>query len=351
MRGSATPESFLAGLAGDGSLAGPSIAVVVAHPDDETIGVGAQLPRMPGVTIVHVTDGAPRRRDAAARQGFESAEAYAAARRRELEAAMALVGVPPCSLLSLGIADQDAARHMVGLARRLARLFAERNIAVVLTHAYEGGHPDHDADGLRGAVRPSRLAARLIGREPLVVEMPLYHASTRGLGHAGLRRTRRRPPCRSGSTTAQRALKARLYAAHASQPGCSTALPIVVERFRHAPDHDFTCSERRRISSTSARTGVSPARPGASRLPRPRRPCGRIWREADDPQRRLSVRARRPRCRRRRRADPGHLDAALARAGHRSLVVACEGSRVARRAGPGAALRRASSTRAPAGRA
>jgi hypothetical protein len=34
-------------------------------------------------------------------------------------------------------------------------------------------------------------------------------------------------------------LKARLYAAYASQAGVLALLPIVVERFRHAPDHDF----------------------------------------------------------------------------------------------------------------
>jgi N-acetylglucosamine malate deacetylase 2 len=36
------------------------VAVVVAHPDDETIGCGAILRRLPLVRLVHVTDGAPR---------------------------------------------------------------------------------------------------------------------------------------------------------------------------------------------------------------------------------------------------------------------------------------------------
>jgi hypothetical protein len=36
------------------------IAARAAHPDDETIGCGAQLPRLSGITIVTVTDGAAR---------------------------------------------------------------------------------------------------------------------------------------------------------------------------------------------------------------------------------------------------------------------------------------------------
>ncbi|MBV9250682.1 MAG: hypothetical protein JO227_15715, partial [Acetobacteraceae bacterium] len=35
-------------------------AVVVAHPDDETVGAGASLRLFRDLTLVHVTDGAPR---------------------------------------------------------------------------------------------------------------------------------------------------------------------------------------------------------------------------------------------------------------------------------------------------
>src|SRR3954469_18766827 len=57
------------------------IAVVVAHPDDEAIGAGAVLRGFRDVTIVHVTDGAPRDDGYAGSKGFASRAEYAAARR------------------------------------------------------------------------------------------------------------------------------------------------------------------------------------------------------------------------------------------------------------------------------
>jgi len=58
------------------------VAVVVAHPDDETIAIGGQLARMTGVRIVHVTDGAPEDMKDAEANSFARREDYAATRRR-----------------------------------------------------------------------------------------------------------------------------------------------------------------------------------------------------------------------------------------------------------------------------
>ena len=157
-------DAFLAALADPacGPVAAQAAALVVAHPDDESIGCGAQLPRLSGLTVIHVTDGAPRDGRDAARRGFPDPAAYAAVRARELDAALTLAGIAPERRIALGHPDQGVAEIIAPLARQLAALFAARGITVALTHAYEGGHPDHDAValGLRGAGEPPARITR-----------------------------------------------------------------------------------------------------------------------------------------------------------------------------------------------
>jgi hypothetical protein len=66
-----------------GPISAQNVAIVVAHPDDETIGCGALLSRLNGCTVILVTDGAPRNLMDAQAHGFTSTADYAAWRAVE----------------------------------------------------------------------------------------------------------------------------------------------------------------------------------------------------------------------------------------------------------------------------
>lgn len=221
-------EAVLHGLASRRPV-GARVALVVAHPDDETIAAGASLHLLPGLLLVHVTDGAPRALADAAAAGFDAPEDYAAARRGELMAALALAGAAP-EMVELGIVDQEASFAMAALARALARLFDAHGTDAVITHAYEGGHPDHDATAF--AVHAAA------GRRP-VLEFAGYHADP-----AGALLTGRFLPGADSTvvtlTDAERARKRAMLDCFRTQ--ARTLAPFGTERelFRPAAPYDFT---------------------------------------------------------------------------------------------------------------
>ena len=210
------------------------VAIVVAHPDDETLGCGGLLPRLANVTIIHVTDGAPRSGGDAARQGLATPEDYAALRRRELEAAVELAGIGADRLVCLDVPDQEAASDLAETTRRLVPLL--QGLSVVLTHAFEGGHPDHDATAFAVAA-----AVRLLGKgAPEVVEMPFYRADPEGAGWIRQRFAERGPAPRVLQLSeVERAAKLAMLAAHRSQGETLAGFGAADEAYRLAPIHDF----------------------------------------------------------------------------------------------------------------
>ncbi|MGI8509732.1 MAG: PIG-L deacetylase family protein [Gemmatimonadaceae bacterium] len=222
----------------------PKVLVVAAHPDDEVIGLGSRLSRLRRVTVLHVTDGAPRERRWWGAPHLASREEYARVRQEELTAALALAGVGEEHRRSLDIPDQEASSDLAGLARRMADVLAQLAPDVVLTHAYEGGHPDHDATTF--AVHSARHIMEQRGaRIPLLMEFTSYHARQDGAVGDGTATGDFIPvpgahEVEVALTAPKRELKRRMLAAFASQRETLTAFGVEVERFRVAPAYDFT---------------------------------------------------------------------------------------------------------------
>ena len=208
------------------------LLVVVAHPDDETVGAGALLSRHPDAWIVHATDGAPRDSGFRARSFSGTREEYARTRRRELEASMALAGIGPERLRCLGIADQEAVFEISPMIEGIQRSIREVEPGSILTLAYEGGHPDHDAVA---------LAVQMAAEGIEIFEMPLYHAEPGTERMAVQEFLPGSPEILLALTDEERELKRRMIAAFTTQQETLRAfLPPRDERLRPAPLYDFS---------------------------------------------------------------------------------------------------------------
>jgi LmbE family N-acetylglucosaminyl deacetylase len=210
--------------------------VVGAHPDDETAFAGFRLPRLAAAQFVCVTNGSPRDGVDAARNGL-TADGYAHARARELQEVLGSCGIGPGQIRILGYTDQEAALHLAEITRLLAALFQERGIEAVLTHPYEGGHPDHDATAFAVHAAAALLAQRG-QRAPGIVEMACYHEGKEGL-RAGAFLGVGPDDTIIHLSPEEQARKRALLDRFVTQRHTLPYLPVAVECFRRAQAYDF----------------------------------------------------------------------------------------------------------------
>jgi len=217
----------------------PRAMLIFAHPDDEVVALGARLGRFFSALFVHVTDGAPKNEQDSRAHGFALLDEYRQARERELTQALMLAGIEDAGRVRLEIPDQEASFRLPRLSHEIERLLVEHRPEVVVTHPYEGGHPDHDACAF--AVHQAAALLRTRGETaPLIIEGAFYHAGSSGV-EAGcfLPDAEKRYELTYQLSEEERSQKGALLACFATQQQTLSGIPLDYERFRIAPDYDF----------------------------------------------------------------------------------------------------------------
>jgi LmbE family N-acetylglucosaminyl deacetylase len=215
---------------------GDPVLLLAAHPDDETVGAGALLHLLRDLLLLHATDGAPRDLADARRAAFSSAEEYASCRRRELNDALQAGGVH-ARTVALDIADQRTSFRMAELARHVADSIKRHHASVVLTHPYEGGHPDHDACAF--AARFATLLAARHMTAPAILEMTSYHATPEGGWVSGVFLPNGEAPLTIDLTAEEQARKRAMLDCFRTQADILAPFGPARESFRPAPAYDF----------------------------------------------------------------------------------------------------------------
>lgn len=234
------PALLLAQLCGllEQETPSPSTVFVLAHPDDEAVGASVLVNRVPGATFVYVTNGSSRDLHDANAAGFSSMAGYARARLREVKHALSLSPLPRAGVYFLDEVDQEAALHLSSIARDVRNLLASLQPEVVITHPYEGGHPDHDSTAF--AVHSAcRLLAKEGANVPLIAEMTSYHNRGGSFGFGEFLDDPGHPSLDLYLDDEQREFKRQLLSCYPTQHRVLRSARLDVERYRIAPAYDF----------------------------------------------------------------------------------------------------------------
>jgi LmbE family N-acetylglucosaminyl deacetylase len=214
-------------------------SVIVAHPADEVVGAGCLISKLVDVAILHITDGAPSDMQDALAAGFKVRDDYAQARRQECLAALAMANVPADQVVDFAITDHCAANCLADLTKKISVFLQQSAADIVVTHPYEGGHPDHDATAFA-----THAALRLMKqngfRPPALFEMAL-HPSTdfKAKLLEFLPGSEREMTTLLLDERAQK-LKRRMFACFHTQRESLDASPLGPEKFRQASSYDFS---------------------------------------------------------------------------------------------------------------
>lgn len=196
------------------------------------------MSKLAKVSVVHVTDGA-RDVEVAKAAGFADVASYAQARKQECVAALTLANVSEDHVIDFAAPDTSACDCLSDLTKRIAHHLQESRADIVLTHPYEGGHPDHDATALA-----THAALKLMKQNgfkpPTLFEMALHP------GNDDISKVTEFLPGAEGEITTlvldqyATELKRRMFGCLKSQRQSVESSPLGFEKFRLSPDYDFS---------------------------------------------------------------------------------------------------------------
>jgi LmbE family N-acetylglucosaminyl deacetylase len=211
--------------------------VLVAHPDDETIGCSGLLQRATSALVVFAVDGAPPH------YGFE--KRYGSLQRysdiRFSEASLALRAIPHCSFHRLArrdstpYVDQHLFAELPEALTSLNQFICSFSPDTIVTHAYEGGHIDHDACHF--------LAWHIGGAHSLpIIEFPSYWKAEDGRDIFQQFRNRRHDDVILKLSEHEIKVKRQMLASYRTQQGLTPVFQLHTELFRPAQESHVECA-------------------------------------------------------------------------------------------------------------